>query len=75
MINILQDKRILLSLVAILLIATAFWTGSRYPALDEKASMGSDIQLEDQLAFEPVFVTEADDSAVKRIAITALNWG
>ena len=46
------NKRVLLVCVVIIVTAVNFWTGSRYPSLDEKAIMGGSARLEDPLSFE-----------------------
>ena len=44
--------RILLVLAVLAATATMFWSGSRYPSLNEKAIMGGSAALEDPLSFE-----------------------
>ncbi len=48
-------KRFFLAALIVVVLAYLFWTGSRYPALDEKAMMAGAIQLEDSLSFEAKF--------------------
>ena len=38
------DKRLVLAGVLLAAVAFAFWTGSRYPSLDNKAMMAGDAQ-------------------------------
>jgi uncharacterized membrane protein YraQ (UPF0718 family) len=51
-----------------------FWTGSRYPSLDQKAIMGGNAALEDPLSFEASIQIQPDDGTVRRIAYTTINW-
>ena len=52
--------RFIMALIGMCIIATMFWTQSRYPALDDKAIMAGSIQLEDPLSFEAVLPIERD---------------
>ncbi len=62
------NKRILIVVGVIVVAAGAFWSGSRYPSLDEKAIMGGSAQLEDPLAFEASIQIQPSDSTLARIA-------
>jgi uncharacterized membrane protein YraQ (UPF0718 family) len=66
--------RFFLALALLALIATMFWTSSRYPALGEKAMMGGSIQLEDPLSFEAFLPLEQDFPIWKKIGYTTINW-
>lgn len=66
--------RLILSGLIVVLLAYLFWTGSRYPALDEKAMMSGAIQLEDALSFEARFPVDADMALPERIFWSTLNW-
>jgi len=68
------EKRFFFALIIIVVLATLFWTGSRYPALDEKAMMSGAIQLEDALSFEAKFPITADMGLIERIFWSTLNW-
>ena len=46
------NKRVLFVCAVIIAAAVTFWSGSRYPSLDQKAIMGGSAALEDPLAFE-----------------------
>ena len=74
MLTLLKDKRIVLSFLVMVVIAVTFWTGSRYPALNEKAAMAGEVQLEDPLSFETLYPVLDDDPIFKKIALTAANW-
>lgn len=66
--------RLVFSALLLALLAYMFWTGSRYPALDEKAMMSGAIQLEDSLSFEAKFPITADMTLPQRIFWSTLNW-
>jgi uncharacterized membrane protein YraQ (UPF0718 family) len=68
------NKRILVVLGIIIATAVIFWSGSRYPSLDEKAIMGGAANLEDPLSFEASIQIRPDDGAAKRIVYTTINW-
>ncbi|MEM8848460.1 MAG: FG-GAP-like repeat-containing protein [Pseudomonadota bacterium] len=68
------EKRFFLAAGLVVLLAYLFWTGSRYPALDEKAMMSGAIQLEDPLSFEARFALTEAMSTVERIFWSTLNW-
>ncbi|MBE1291308.1 MAG: RNA-binding protein [Rhodobacteraceae bacterium] len=68
------EKRFLLSALIIVVLATLFWTGSRYPALDEKAMMSGAIQLEDSLSFEAKFPLTEEMGFAEKVFWSTLNW-
>jgi hypothetical protein len=45
------NKRILIVSAVTVVTAVMFWSGSRYPSLDQKALMGGSAAREDPLAF------------------------
>lgn len=69
-----QSYRLLFAAALIIVLAILFWTGSRYPSLDEKAMMGGMIHLEDPLSFEAIFPISPDMSVLERIFYSTLNW-
>lgn len=71
--SLFKDKRILLTAVVIALLAGSFWASSRVPALNEKAIMGGETQL-DALGFEIVFPIDPDDPLALRLVYTTINW-
>ncbi|WP_299693850.1 FG-GAP-like repeat-containing protein [uncultured Tateyamaria sp.] len=73
---VLPQNRIhfLLALTLIGGIAVLFWTGSRYPALDEKAMMSGAIQLEDSLSFEALVPLTPEMSLPQRMFWSTVNW-
>jgi len=68
------EKRFFLAVLIVIILAYLFWTGSRYPALDEKAMMSGAIQLEDPLSFEAKFALTEGMSVLERMFWTTLNW-
>lgn len=68
------NKRILLVCAVIVATAVTFWSGSRYPSLDQKAIMGGAANLEDPLTFEASIQIQPDDGVIERIAYTTINW-
>ena len=68
------NKRILFVLAIIVVAAVTFWSGSRYPSLDEKSIMGGSARLEDPLSFEASIQVQPSDGLVTRIVSTTINW-
>ncbi len=68
------NKRILFICSVIVVTATMFWSGSRYPSLDEKATMGGSAALEDPLSFEASIQIQPDDGIAERILYSTINW-
>lgn len=69
-----HHKRLVLISMLIVVIATFFWGGSRYPQLDEKALMGGDTQLESPLSFDSVIQIQQGDSSFNQVIVTTINW-
>lgn len=67
-------KRILFVVAVIVVTAATFWSGSRYPSLDEKASMGGSAMLEDPLSFEASIQIQPSDGYLERVIYTTINW-
>jgi uncharacterized membrane protein YraQ (UPF0718 family) len=70
----MQNKRVLFVLAVIVVTTATFWTGSRYPSLDQKAIMGGSAQLEDPLSFAASIQIQPSDSTARRIVFTTINW-
>ncbi|MEL7115716.1 MAG: FG-GAP-like repeat-containing protein [Pseudomonadota bacterium] len=70
----LTQPRIIFAVLMVALLAVLFWTQSRYPQLDEKAMMSGAIQLEDPIAFDPVYPVSPDMPIYERVAKTTVNW-
>lgn len=68
------NKRIFFVFLIIVVAAVTFWSGSRYPSLDQKALMGGNAALEDPLSFEASIQIQPDDGPMQRIAYTTINW-
>ena len=68
------NPRLLLSALLVVTLAVLFWTGSRYPALDEKAMMSGAIQLEDSLSFEALVPLTPDMSLLQKMFWSTINW-
>ena len=69
-----HSLRFFLATFIVIVLAYLFWTGSRYPALDEKAMMSGAIQLEDSLSFEAKYPLTDDMTIVERVFWSTLNW-
>lgn len=72
--GIQQNKRLVIGVLLVALIAVSFWSQSRVPDLNDKALMGGATQLEDPLSFEAAYPVNLDDPAWKRITLTTINW-
>ena len=68
------NKRILFVSTIIVVTAVTFWSGSRYPSLDQKAIMGGSAALEDPLAFEASIQIQPNDGTIERVFYTTINW-
>ncbi|NOQ87468.1 MAG: RNA-binding protein [Gammaproteobacteria bacterium] len=69
-----SQKRLVIISILMLAIAFNFWSGSRYPALNDKATMGGETRLEDSLSFEVMLEIQQGDSIAKRISYSTVNW-
>ena len=67
-----MNKRVALLIVIIAVIAGSFWSLSRYPALDEKASGNS--LMEDSLSFEALIDVEETMPLYQRVFFSTINW-
>ena len=68
------NKRILFVSAVTVATAVIFWSGSRYPSLDQKAIMGGSAALEDPLAFEASIQIQPNHGIFERIIYTTINW-
>lgn len=68
------NKRILFICAVIVVTAVTFWSGSRYPSLDQKAIMGGSAVLEDPLSFEASIQIQPNDGTAERVIYTTINW-
>ncbi|MDH5501287.1 MAG: FG-GAP-like repeat-containing protein, partial [Gammaproteobacteria bacterium] len=58
----------------LIMIATAFWTQSRVPALNDKAGTGDRINIS-AIAFDTVRVVDDSEPLLERIFWSSINWG
>ncbi len=68
------NKRAVFVCAVIVVTAVTFWSGSRYPSLDQKAIMGGSAALEDPLSFEASIQTQPNDGMAERIIYSTINW-
>jgi uncharacterized membrane protein YraQ (UPF0718 family) len=73
-IEVSKRKQFFFAALILIALAYLFWTGSRYPALNEKAMMSGAIQLEDALSFEAKFPITDDMNIVEHLFWSTLNW-
>lgn len=66
-------KKIVSISVLLLLIAVFFWSGSRYPQLNEKALMGGDTSTMG-ISFDVIRDIQKGDGLVAQILTNTLNW-
>lgn len=71
---ILRNKAFILTFLIVAVIAIEFWTGSRYPALDQKAMMAGTAGLE-PLGFDTVLVIAEEDPVYLKVLKGTVNWG
>ena len=71
--DLLRNKCFILASLLVVGIAIQFWAGSRLPALDQKAMMAGSAAIE-PLAFDTVFVVQADDPVWEKIVYGFVNW-
>ena len=68
------NNRTLFVFAVVIVVAASFWSGSRYPSLDEKSIMGGSARLEDPLSFEASIQIQPSDGVVTRIVSSTINW-
>lgn len=69
----LTRKKLLITLAFLLLTAILFWTGSRYPQLNEKAMLGTDTPSMG-ISFDTVQEIQDKDGWVIKIFYNTINW-
>ncbi len=72
--TLFRNKRLWTSLSLLALLAGIFWSGSRYPALNEKAAMGAETEVSG-LAFDIIWELPEDPTLAQQVSRTAVNWG
>jgi len=68
-----SKKRMLIAIFMILVIAIFFWTQSRYPALNEKKSMG-EMTITESLAFDVIWPINEGTPFYERVLASTVNW-
>ena len=68
------DFRIAMTAALIALLCAMFWIGSRYPALQGKASADPNEALSTPLGFERFFAEPPADQRLRHIGWTSLEW-
>jgi uncharacterized membrane protein YraQ (UPF0718 family) len=66
-------KRLVIVASLLVVLLAAFWSGSRYPALNEKLLMGVDTPVEG-LAFSTLLEVAPDEKPLPKILYTTVNW-
>ena len=69
-----QNKRLLIIVAICVGLATNFWAGSRVPSLNDKASLGGALILEDPLGFEAAYPIDPGDPLAEKVFYTTINW-
>lgn len=72
--NLPAPKRLLFLGTILVIVATSFWMGSRYPEIDEKALMGENTMLEDPLGFQALLQVEDWNPLWQRVTYSTINW-
>ena len=72
--NLPAPKRLLFLGTILVIVATSFWMGSRYPEIDEKALMGENTMLEDPLGFQALLQVEDWNPLWQRVPYSTINW-
>lgn len=70
----IKDRRLWILALLLAAIAFEFWTGSRYPSLDVKSTMGGAVALQDSLSFEAVFDARSAPNLAAKTLYTFANW-
>lgn len=67
------DRRLVAAIFLTSLVAIFFWTQSRYPALNEKAAMGGDTNM-NGIAFDQVLEWLPNSGLLWDITVNTVNW-
>jgi uncharacterized membrane protein YraQ (UPF0718 family) len=67
------DRRLVAAIFLTSLVAIFFWTQSRYPALNEKAAMGGDTNM-NGIAFDQVLEWIPNSGLLWDITVNTVNW-
>lgn len=68
-----NKKSLILTILLVLGIAIYFWSSSRYPALNEKAMMGSETPVFG-IGFDNYITLNGDEGLVEKTLINTANW-
>lgn len=68
-----RNKKLVLIGIIIAVLAFFFWTGSRYPALNDKAIMGNEMPMTG-IGFDTLVEVDASDGTVMLIIKNTVNW-
>ncbi len=68
-----KNKPLLLVTLLIILVVIGFWSGSRYPQLDEKALMGGDTQFS-AIGFDTLIDLPTNATVSVQILYNSINW-
>lgn len=71
---VLYPKRLILAIMVIITVASSFWLGSRYPALNEKAMMANSASVADTIAAFPILEVKDEYPIWKKVAYSSVNW-
>lgn len=71
--KLLSDRRLIASALLTTAVAIFFWTQSRYPALNEKAAMGGDTNM-NGIAFDQVLEWIPNSGLLWDITVNTVNW-
>lgn len=69
----IRDKRMIVMVGFISILAMSFWLGSRYPDLGVKAEAGPEMIL-DGIGFDVVFPVQSEDSLQLKVGKRTVNW-
>ncbi len=69
-----RNRKFIILLGFLVLVASSFWLVSRYPALDNKAALSGSEAFEDPLTHQAHFHAPRNASFVMRVVYTTLNW-
>lgn len=71
--SVWRDKRFIFTLGVLASVAIAFWSGSRYPALNEKVLMGADTDVFG-IAFDPILTITDTMPVWQQVFFNLVNW-
>lgn len=72
--HLLRIRSLWIAIVLVGVIATIFWTGSRYPRLEQKAETAGVVPVEGPMTFRSALAVDPDSALAVRVLRTSLNW-